>query len=124
MNPDELRVGDGERDRAAASLGEHYSAGRLTHAEYAERLDAIWTARTRRDLDDVFHDLPKVVQVPVRPARTRWLGWPYSGLLFLIVAGLAIAHPSWLLLLVVALVFVKIARHQNRHSRHRSRLHG
>ncbi|MFT4286702.1 DUF1707 SHOCT-like domain-containing protein [Nocardioides sp.] len=117
MNPADLRVGDEERDRAAASLGEHYSAGRLTQTEYAERLDAIWTARTRRDLDDVFHDLPKVVPVSARPARRRWLGWPYSALLFLIVAGLLITHPKWLLVAFVVLVVVKIARHQRRHSR-------
>lgn len=114
MSEQHLRVGDAERDRASASLGEHYSAGRLTDVEYAERLDAIWTARTRSDLDDVFHDLPRIVQLPVSSGRRRWLGWPYSVLLVLVVGGLLITRLPWFVLLIAGVVLFKIARRQNR----------
>ncbi len=53
-----LRVGDVERDRAAVDLGEHFALGRLSADEHAERLDAVWTARTQGDLDLLFDDLP------------------------------------------------------------------
>ncbi|WP_205471844.1 DUF1707 domain-containing protein [Nocardioides sp. SYSU D00038] len=58
MSPDQLRLGDAERDRAATELADHYAAGRLTAEEHSERLDRIWAARTRGDLAPVFRDLP------------------------------------------------------------------
>lgn len=58
MKDDHLRLGDEERERAAAELGEHYASGRLDHAEYSERLDRVWAARTRGELPAVFRDLP------------------------------------------------------------------
>ena len=61
MNPwdQHLRIGDAERDRAAAELAEHYAAGRITTAEHSERLDQIWAAKTPADLAPVFADLPR-----------------------------------------------------------------
>ena len=61
------RIGDAEREQATSLLAQHYTDGRLEHEEYDERLDAIWTARTRHDLDVVFGDLPRQLG-PVRPA--------------------------------------------------------
>ena len=55
---DQLRIGDAERDRAAAELAEHYTEGRLTTEEHSERLDRVWVARTRSDLLPMFRDLP------------------------------------------------------------------
>lgn len=55
---DEVRIGDVEREHAQSTLSDHYAAGRLDHDEYSERLDRIWAARTRRELDPVFSDLP------------------------------------------------------------------
>ena len=46
MAPHGLRIGHAERDAAAADLGEHYVAGRLTLEELHERLGAVFTART------------------------------------------------------------------------------
>lgn len=56
-NP-ELRIGDAERDAAAASLREHYAQGRLTLDELNERLDASFAARTQGQLDKISADLP------------------------------------------------------------------
>jgi hypothetical protein len=64
-----LRIGDRERERAAAALGEHYAAGRLERGELDERLDAAYAARTLADLERLFADLPE--PAPFRPDRPR-----------------------------------------------------
>ena len=46
----ELRAADADRDRAAAVLGGALATGRLTSAEHAERLDAVYIAKTMGDL--------------------------------------------------------------------------
>jgi hypothetical protein len=63
--PQALRIGDAERDAAAADLGEHYAAGRLTLDELNERLDAIFAAKTFGQLSKVMADLP----------GSGWLPW-------------------------------------------------
>jgi hypothetical protein len=66
-----MRIADSDRERAMADLAMHYADGRLDHEEYDERLDAIWTARTRADLAVLFSDLPRPqASQPARsPAR-------------------------------------------------------
>ena len=65
-----MRIADSDRERAMADLAMHYADGRLEHEEYDERLDAIWTARTRADLAVIFSDLPRPQPQPARtPAR-------------------------------------------------------
>lgn len=54
----EMRASDTDRDSAAAVLGSAMAAGRLTSAEYAERLDAVYTAKTLGDLEPYTRDLP------------------------------------------------------------------
>ncbi|GAA3081594.1 DUF1707 SHOCT-like domain-containing protein [Streptosporangium carneum] len=56
--PDDLRIGDAERDAAMDALREHYAQGRLTHEELDERLELVLSARTGRDLAAVGADLP------------------------------------------------------------------
>ena len=70
------RISDNDRERAMADLAGHYADGRLDHEEYDERLDAIWTARTRADLAVLFSDMPRL-QVP-QPARTPSRSWTVS----------------------------------------------
>ena len=68
--PHALRIGDAERDAAAADLGEHYAAGRLTLDELNERLDAVFSARTFGQLNRIMADLPG-------PGRLTWrTAWP------------------------------------------------
>lgn len=62
-----LRIGDADRDAAAADLGEHYVAGRLTLDELHERLGQVFAARTRGQLWKVMADLPGAM----RPAAAR-----------------------------------------------------
>ena len=56
--PHALRIGDAERDAAAADLGEHYAAGRLNLDELNERLGSVFAARTYGQLTRVMADLP------------------------------------------------------------------
>ncbi|MBA2954973.1 DUF1707 domain-containing protein [Nocardioides sp. MAH-18] len=93
---EQLRVSDVEREQAAAALGDHFVAGRLSAEEHAERVDAVWSARTRADLTDLFRDLPVAGGVPAhRPVvsgpayRRRCLGIP-RGWLPLAVAALIV----------------------------------
>lgn len=55
-----LRIGDTEREAAAAELREHYAHGRLTLDEFNQRLDAVFAAKTQRDLQRITSDLPHV----------------------------------------------------------------
>ena len=52
------RIGDADRDTAAAELGEHFAAGRLTLDELHDRLGHVLEARTRGQLLHVMADLP------------------------------------------------------------------
>ena len=58
--PHMLRIGDAERDAAAADLGEHYVAGRLSLDELHHRLGAVFSARTYGQLTRVMADLPRL----------------------------------------------------------------
>jgi len=60
------RIGDDERERAAAHLREHLAAGRITADEFDQRVGAALQARTQPDLDVLFRDLPEP-----RPATTQ-----------------------------------------------------
>ncbi len=54
----DARVGDADRDAAAAALGEHFAQGRLTLDELCVRLDATLTATTHGELSQAAQDLP------------------------------------------------------------------
>ncbi|HTW04080.1 MAG TPA: DUF1707 domain-containing protein [Streptosporangiaceae bacterium] len=54
----DLRIGDAEREAVSAELREHYAQGRLTLEEFNQRLEAVFKASTRRDLNSVTSDLP------------------------------------------------------------------
>jgi hypothetical protein len=53
-----MRVGDAERGDVVDRLAQHYSDGRLDHAEFSERLDRAMAARTMADLAGLLSDLP------------------------------------------------------------------
>ena len=107
----EPRIGDAERDVATARLSDHFAAGRLDHEEYDERLDAIWSARTRADLDQLFWDLPRAV-APVAPARPpapheQPRGWGIAFAMIMIGAfllALAVHVPWWVWLVAIVVV--------------------
>jgi Domain of unknown function (DUF1707) len=53
-----VRVGDPERDRAAAALRHHFAAGRLEADELEDRLEQVFAARGRSDLRLALAGLP------------------------------------------------------------------
>jgi hypothetical protein len=76
----EMRVGDAEREAAAAELREHYASGRLTLDELNERLDKAFAAKTRGDLDGLMRDLPSARPRAVgASAGEPGAGWSGSG---------------------------------------------
>jgi hypothetical protein len=118
------RIGDREREAATSILTEHYAAGRIDTEEHAERLDAIWSARTRADLDIVFWDLPRLVPAPpappAPPAR-RTTSWRPPLTMFL-VAALVLAvvlHIPWWVWVIGLVLLLK-----SRGWRHRGPGHG
>jgi hypothetical protein len=53
-----LRASDADRDRVADQLREALAEGRLTPEEHAERLDAVYAAKTYAELAPIVADLP------------------------------------------------------------------
>jgi hypothetical protein len=103
----DLRIGDADREAAAATLREHYAQGRLTLEEFNQRLDAVFAATTQSQLRHITRDLPHVpapgTALPVaadagreRSRRDYQSGGrrPRLGLFPVIIAALA----SWLLI--------------------------
>jgi hypothetical protein len=66
---DRFRTSDADRDRAAALLRDHFTAGRLTPEELDVRLTATLNAHTLGDLRRVLADLPGPVPVPQHARR-------------------------------------------------------
>jgi hypothetical protein len=67
-----LGVGDAERGGVVDQLADHHAAGRLTLAEFEERMSAAWTARTGGELEVLVRDLPTPSEpAPRVPARPR-----------------------------------------------------
>lgn len=133
---DNMRIGDEDRERAATVLAEHFASGRLSHTEYAERFDAVWTARTMGDLKTLFHDLPAgtrsaegVAGRGVRRSSRRRHGLRLPGVLWVVLAVLLVvlavktaiallfAFVPLLLLVLVGVIAFKIGRGKRRRQR-------
>src|SRR5258708_12763378 len=64
----QTRASDEDRERSAENLREHFAAGRIGEDELAERLEAVYPARTLAELEGVVHDLPAL---PISAAARR-----------------------------------------------------
>lgn len=53
-----VRASDAEREQTVEILRAHVVEGRLTLEEFAERVDTVYQARTRQELDALTQDLP------------------------------------------------------------------
>ena len=102
----EIRVGTAEREEALSRLGEHFSAGRLSVAEFDERSAIVAAARTKNEVDSVFSDLPAAVADDA-PAK-RQLNWDWAGSVMALTPILALVLffvlGSWLWFLLIPAV--------------------
>jgi hypothetical protein len=111
------RISDSDREAAAQALGEHYATGRLDKAEYDERVDRAWAARTNLELPPLFADLPaprgsvvapEVAAASARDLARRRSGWPprrrgampFGPWPLLLIPLAILLHAPWLLLAV------------------------
>ncbi|HYZ53295.1 MAG TPA: DUF1707 domain-containing protein [Streptosporangiaceae bacterium] len=58
VNYGDMRISDAERAEVVDLLSTHYEDGRLDQAEFDQRLDQAMKARTYKDLNGLFNDLP------------------------------------------------------------------
>ena len=114
-----LRAADSDRAAVATVLGEHMAAGRLTVAEYDERLSRAYAARTYGELDQLTADLPSARRQQAQPVahaqpvracgslpghwgpggsvRDAWRSWLSTALIVLTIWAVAsIASTSFL----------------------------
>lgn len=134
MGDQAIRLSDAEREAAAADLGEHFAQGRLSADEHAERLDQIWSAKTRGELAPIFRDLPgpysSAVPAPPRPVDPdrywnagvapfrRGVPAPVLVVLAVLIAVTVVTHLPVLLLGLGALWFVVLRHRGHRWHRH------
>ncbi|HZS93329.1 MAG TPA: DUF1707 domain-containing protein [Chloroflexota bacterium] len=130
-----MRVADADRERVAELLRQNFSEGRLTYAEFQERLEQAYASKTFADLDTVTADLP--APAPARPdrqsvrrARTRNHVITYVTIMVFLIIIWAITSPGgyfwpiWPILgwgIAVVLDVLHIQTHHDRHSRRHRR---
>jgi hypothetical protein len=69
-----VRASDAEREETVELLRSHVVEGRLTLEEFAQRLDTVYEARTRPELEAVTYDLPEEEPGPRRRPAKRFTG--------------------------------------------------
>jgi len=69
--PDDQRVSDAHRDHAVSELSEAFQTGRITADEFEQRSGRALSARTGKDLTDLFTDLQKDNVPAARTAAGR-----------------------------------------------------
>ncbi|MFF5211792.1 DUF1707 domain-containing protein [Streptosporangium sp. NPDC000396] len=69
-SPD-MRASDGDRDKVATVLQEHYAQGRLSADEFNERLEQLYGSKTYGELAMLTSDLPDVDLRQLRESSSR-----------------------------------------------------
>lgn len=70
------RLADADRDEAVTVLQEHFSAGRLSEAEFTDRMQRALAARVADDLASLFEDLPGQPPSSLATNSTTWTAPP------------------------------------------------
>lgn len=113
--PSGMRIGDAEREAAAAELREHFALGRLDSAEFQERLDAVFAAKTDTDLGTITADLPgnrrRSPYDPPGSSQVRdsshvpdWASWGYP-----VRFGRRRRSGAWPVILIAIVVFTALS---------------
>jgi hypothetical protein len=69
VRPEDLRVSDVERQAVAERLRVAQSVGQLDIHEFDERVQSVWAARTRGELERITADLPVPPPAAAAPGR-------------------------------------------------------
>ena len=120
-----LRIGDAERDRAIAALGDHFAAGRLNAEEFEQRVDQAIKARFNSDLEPLFVDLPRTVE-PTMDSRSHHrqdahLAWSpvlwFAPLIVMcaVVAAVILSAPWLVWMFLWVFLITGFFRHRRRH---------
>jgi hypothetical protein len=120
-----LRIGDAERDRAIAALGDHFAAGRLNAEEFEQRVDQAIKARFNSDLEPLFVDLPRTVE-PTMESRSHHrqdahLAWSpvvwFAPLIVMcaVVAAVILSAPWLVWMFLWVFLITGFFRHRRRH---------
>ncbi len=122
-----LRVSDADRAAVADQLSRHYGDGRLSKAEFDERLDQAMNARTQSDLDGLLTDLPgagaapaAVLPPPAAPPGRRILAPLLFVAIIITTAHLAfwtIHLLPWLLIGLLAFLWLRHGPRRHSHQR-------
>ena len=94
----DVRASAEDRDRVVAQLRLNTGAGRLDLAEFEERVDLVWQARTTGQLAEVVADLPFMEPPEERQRRQRLtqraLLVPYLSVMALLITIWALTTPG------------------------------
>jgi hypothetical protein len=117
-----LRAADADRELIAERLRKSHAEGRLDLAEFQQRLDRCYEAKTVGELDEVVKDLPRQDGQDERPSS----GWflpsrlrlaPLAPILIaLIVVSAAIGHHLFWLWIPLVFLFWRISWWRRRRS--------
>lgn len=119
-----LRIGDAERDRAIAALGDHFAAGRLNAEEFEQRVDQAIKARFNSDLEPLFVDLPRTVEPTMDSPSHRQdahLAWSpvlwFAPLIVMcaVVAAVILSAPWLVWMFLWVFLITGFFRHRRRH---------
>ena len=114
-----LRASDADREATATLLRQHYTEGRLDAREYDERIDRCYAAKTVRELDDLFIDLPRAATRGAEQDRNRRdfrPPWQFAMIVPFVIALVVICaltgahHLFWLLWPLFFIVFGPFGR--------------
>jgi hypothetical protein len=119
-----VRIGDAERDRAIAALGDHFAVGRLNAEEFEQRVDQAIKARFNEDLEPLFVDLPRTPEPRTEESNRRpdaqfvWSPVVWFAPLIVIcalVAAVILSAPWLVWMFLWVFLITGFFRHRRRH---------
>lgn len=85
-----IRAADADREQVAERLRKSHAEGRLDLAEFQQRLERCYEAKTYGDLGELVRDLPRQEQFDERPSPSPWR-WRFARLAPVLIVLLLIA---------------------------------
>ena len=93
-SPD-IRAADADREQTADRLREAHAEGRLDLAEFQERLEQCYEAKTFRELGELVSDLPRPQErAPDHRAASRAWRWALLPFAWIVIVSIALSATS------------------------------